>query len=151
MKPGTLSGRQTHGSLALGQILNCCACNYAIEYGSWGATGDCTFAHANILVYDRRSFDGPGQVFKMTPLKPLAKLRDEALAARPPIEKGTFRDPELVQLNELDPTIKLDIRYASSRNFLGAPLYLKARAYMQRPAAEAIVSASQRCMRWATG
>lgn len=96
------------------------------------------------LVYDRRPFDGPGQVFQITPLKPVAKLREEALAARPPAEKGTFREPDLVQLNQLDPTIKLDIRYATTRNSLGAPLYLEPRAYMQRPAAEAVVRASQR-------
>jgi D-alanyl-D-alanine dipeptidase len=96
------------------------------------------------LAYDRRPFDSPGQVFQITPLKPVDKLREEALAARPPVEKGTFRKPDLVQLNQLDTTIKLDIRYATSRNFLGAPLYLEPRAYMQRPAAEAVVRASHR-------
>lgn len=59
----------------------------------------------------------------------MAELRKEALAAQPPVEKGTFRVPDLVQLNQLDPTVKLDIRYATNRNFLGAPLYLEARAY----------------------
>jgi len=48
-----------------------------------------------------------------------------------------------VELTKLDPSIKLDIRYATARNFLAAPLYLQARAYMQRPAAEAVVRASQ--------
>ncbi len=95
------------------------------------------------LVYDRQPLDEPGQVFQITPLKPVAKLREEALAARPPVEKGTFRETDLVQLNQLDPTIKLDIRYATNRNFLGAPLYLESRAYMQRAAAEAVVRASQ--------
>jgi hypothetical protein len=103
-----------------------------------------TGARVGNLVYDRRPFDAPGQVFQITPLKPVAKLREEALAARPPVEKGTFREPDLVQLNQLDPTIKLDIRYATSRNVLGAPLYLEPRAYMQRPAAEAVARASQR-------
>ena len=36
------------------------------------------------------------------------------------------------------PGIKLDIRYATSNNFLGTPLYTSARALMQRPAAEAL-------------
>ncbi len=96
------------------------------------------------LVYGRRPFDGPGQVFQITPLKPVAELRQEALAATPPVEEGAFRKPDLVQLNQIDPSIKLDIRYATNRNFLGAPLYLEARAYMQRPAAEAVMRASQR-------
>ena len=46
-------------------------------------------------------------------------------------------------MTKLDPSIKLDIRYATDHNFLAAPLYLQARAYMQRPAAEAVVHASQ--------
>jgi D-alanyl-D-alanine dipeptidase len=95
------------------------------------------------LVYQRRPFDAPGEFFHITPLKPVAELRKEALAATQPAEQGTFRKPDLVELNKLDPTIKLDIRYATSRNFLGAPLYLQPRAYMQRPAAEAVVRASQ--------
>jgi D-alanyl-D-alanine dipeptidase len=42
------------------------------------------------------------------------------------------------------PGIRLDIRYASSNNFLGEPLYTSARALMQRPAAEALARADQR-------
>jgi D-alanyl-D-alanine dipeptidase len=95
------------------------------------------------VLYQRRPFDAPGQFFMITPLKPLADLRKDALAGKPPTEAGDFRKPDLVQLNKLDPTIKLDIRYATDHNFLGSPLYLQARAYMQRPAAEAVLRASQ--------
>ncbi|MCI0408278.1 MAG: M15 family metallopeptidase [Acidobacteria bacterium] len=56
----------------------------------------------------------------------------------PPREKGTFRQPELVELVLLDPTLKLDIRYVGSNNFLGRPVYSQARAFLQRPAAEAL-------------
>jgi D-alanyl-D-alanine dipeptidase len=42
---------------------------------------------------------------------------------------------------KLDPTIKLDIRYAGSNNFVGKPLYKEARAFLQRPAAEALAAA----------
>ena len=59
------------------------------------------------------------------------------------LKKARFASPTWFSSNQLDPTIKLDIRYATSRNFLGAPLYLEPRAYMQRPAAEAVVRASQ--------
>jgi zinc D-Ala-D-Ala dipeptidase len=58
---------------------------------------------------------------------------------RPPQEPGPFRTPDLVELVRLDPTIKLDIRYATSNNFVGRPLYRQARAFLQRPAAEAVV------------
>jgi D-alanyl-D-alanine dipeptidase len=59
----------------------------------------------------------------------------------PPQEAGTFREPALVELVTLDPTIKLDVRYASARNFVGRPVYDQARVFLQRPAAEALVRA----------
>lgn len=64
-------------------------------------------------------------------------------AQEPPKETGTFRKPELVELTKLDRTIKLDIRYATSNNFLGRPVYKEARAFLQRPAAEALVRANK--------
>jgi zinc D-Ala-D-Ala dipeptidase len=68
-----------------------------------------------------------------------------ALAAQgPPKEAGPFREPELRELVKLDPTIKLDIRYATRNNFLGRPVYKEARAFLQKPAAEALVRAHQR-------
>ena len=61
--------------------------------------------------------------------------------AGPPREKGVFRKPDLVELVILDPTIKLDIRYATANNFVGRPVYTEARAFLQRPAAESLVRA----------
>ncbi|HKO97155.1 MAG TPA: M15 family metallopeptidase [Pyrinomonadaceae bacterium] len=65
-------------------------------------------------------------------------------AQGPPVETGTFRKPDLVELVKLDPNIKLDIRYASKNNFLGRKVYKQARAFLQRPAAEALVRANQK-------
>ena len=76
--------------------------------------------------------------FHIDPVRPVAELQTIALAATPPAEHGDFRASDLVELTTLDPTIKLDIRYATTRNFLGAPLYSQARAFMQRPAALAL-------------
>ena len=59
---------------------------------------------------------------------------------KPPHESGNFRETDLVELNKLDPTIKLDIRYATTNNFTGKAVYKEARAFLQRPAAEALVS-----------
>jgi D-alanyl-D-alanine dipeptidase len=47
----------------------------------------------------------------------------------------------LVELVALDPTIKLDIRYATPRNIAGRAVYPEARAFLQRPAAEALLPA----------
>lgn len=83
------------------------------------------------------------QFFHIQPVRPVAELLPIALAATPPVEQGEFRKADLVELTTLDPKIKLDIRYATSHNFLGTPLYAQARAFMQRPAAEAVVKAEQ--------
>jgi len=71
-------------------------------------------------------------------------LRAEALKAAPPEVKGTFRKPDLVDLAPLDPSIRLDIRYATENDFLGTPVYTQARAFLQRPAAEALVRAHRK-------
>jgi D-alanyl-D-alanine dipeptidase len=65
---------------------------------------------------------------------------------RPP-QLGTAgvptRQPDLVELISLDPTLRLDIRYATSNNLVGRPVYDEARAFLQRPAAEALLRAHQ--------
>ena len=64
-------------------------------------------------------------------------------AQEPPKETGPFLKPDLVELIKLDPTLRLDIRYATANNFLGRPVYREARAFLQRPAAEALVRANK--------
>jgi D-alanyl-D-alanine dipeptidase len=80
----------------------------------------------------------PAHFFHVTPSKPVSELRAEALHVAPPKEAGPFRKPDLVELTSLDPEFHLDIRYAQSNNFLSTPVYTQARAFMQRPAAEAL-------------
>ena len=58
----------------------------------------------------------------------------------PPREAGSFRKADLVELVTLDPTIKLDVRYATANNFIGRPVYTEPRAFLQRPAAEALAN-----------
>ena len=70
-------------------------------------------------------------------------LRARALAATPPVETADHKPADLVDLATLDPAIRLDIRYAGSDNFMGLPLYERAAAYMQRPAAEAVARAAK--------
>ena len=75
------------------------------------------------------------------PVRTVAELRLEALAASPLVEKGPFRKADLVELAPLDPAIHLDIRYATTNDFLGTAVYTQARAFLQRPAAEALLRA----------
>src|SRR5712671_417856 len=85
-----------------------------------------------------------GQVFRITPVHPIDELRKQSLAASPPHEDGSFRTSDLVELVSLDRSIHLDIRYATSDDFLGTPVYTQARAFLQRPAAESLLGALQR-------
>jgi len=59
----------------------------------------------------------------------------------PPKESGPFREAELIEVVLLDPSVRLDIRYATTNNFLHRPVYAQPRAFLQRPAAEALVRA----------
>jgi zinc D-Ala-D-Ala dipeptidase len=72
-----------------------------------------------------------------------APARQPQEASQPPKEEGTFRAPDLVELIKLDPTIKLDVRYATPNNFAGRAVYTEARAFLQRPAAGALVRAGR--------
>jgi D-alanyl-D-alanine dipeptidase len=65
------------------------------------------------------------------------------LAQGPPVETGPFRQTDLVEITKLDPTIRLSIRYATKKNFLGRAVYKQSRAFLQRPAAEALVRVNQ--------
>ena len=58
--------------------------------------------------------------------------------AGPPREQNK-READLVELKTLDKSIKLDIKYATADNFVGRPVYPEARAFLQRPAAEAVI------------
>ncbi len=108
------------------------------------AQGHATQVQVGGVVFKRRTV-GPadGKIFRIKPLMPVPELRAEALAAQPPKEAGVFKQPDLVELTALDPSIKLDIRYATTDNFLSSPVYQQAKAFMQRPAAEAVARASQ--------
>jgi D-alanyl-D-alanine dipeptidase len=94
---------------------------------------------------------GPGdraaesrETFRIEPVRPVAELRTEALAATPPAPDSGARTPDLVELRSLDSTIRYDIRYATTNNFMGVAFYDTALAFLQRPAAEAVARAHRR-------
>ncbi|HTA58618.1 MAG TPA: M15 family metallopeptidase [Candidatus Baltobacteraceae bacterium] len=64
----------------------------------------------------------------------------------PPAESGPFRKPVLVELYTLNDSIHLDIRYATSDNFLSTPVYTQARAFLQLPAAVALRNVLEKLM-----
>ena len=107
--------------------------------------GSATAAIAGAVSFPRREIGpaGGGQL-KVVPVRPVAELLALAKNERPPAESGSFRAPDLVDLATLDSTIRFDIRYATTNNFLGSVFYSTAHAFLQRPAAAAMLRAHQR-------
>jgi D-alanyl-D-alanine dipeptidase len=100
-------------------------------------TGDVAWSRRNYGVDQHH-------VARTKPVRLVDELRAEALKATPPVESGSFRKPDLVELAPLDPAIHLDIRYATSDDFLGTPVYSQARAFLQRLAVEALLRVQQK-------
>lgn len=108
------------------------------------ASGMATRVEAAEVAFLRREVGTRnGETFRIDPVKPIVELRSVAMTAQPPEETGPFRASDLVELDKLDPSITLDIRYATTNNFTGARFYQRPKAFMQKPAAEAVVRANQ--------
>ncbi|MEI6050183.1 MAG: M15 family metallopeptidase [Bacteroidota bacterium] len=73
----------------------------------------------------------------------LCLVLSNSCATRPPHETGTFRVIDLVELVKVDTSFHLDIRYATRNNLAGRPVYKEARAFLQRPAAEALINVNK--------
>ncbi len=107
-----------------------------------GPDGRVVAAQLGGISFPRRMI-GPrdGQQLRVTPVAPVAQVLAAARRASPPVDPDGRRAPDLVELVTLDSTIRLDIRYATTENFLGAAFYPTPRALLQRPAALALVRA----------
>jgi CubicO group peptidase (beta-lactamase class C family)/D-alanyl-D-alanine dipeptidase len=104
--------------------------------------GRATSVEAASVRFERRNVGTEaGGTFRIEPVRPVSELRAEALAASPPTESGSFRDPELVEVAGLESGIRLDMRYASTNNFMSSVFYGEERLFLQRPAAEAVARA----------
>jgi D-alanyl-D-alanine dipeptidase len=108
-----------------------------------GPDGQAQQVRAAGIVFARRPVGTSEATFKIRPVRPVHELEAEALKASPPRELTAGDAPPLVDLASLDPTIKVDIRYAGDNNFLGAPLYQSAHAFLRKPAALALLRAHQ--------
>ena len=114
--------------------------------------GRATQVALGATVFKRRNIEPEsGNQLRIKPVRPVSELMKEALAAQPPHEDGDFLATDLVELRKLDPTIRLEIRYATTNNFLGTKFYTQARGFMQRPAAKALVRAHRKLKRQGYG
>ncbi len=78
----------------------------------------------------------------------LAAMLSAASFAAP---SDSLRPSDLCEIVRLDSTIRLDIRYATRNNFTGEAVYPAARAFLQRPAALALLRVQQRLLRLGYG
>jgi D-alanyl-D-alanine dipeptidase len=78
-------------------------------------------------------------------------LFSTAFSQSAPPKESNKREAHLIELIKLDPTIKLDIRYATDDNFVGRKVYPEARAFLQKPAAKAVVSVHKKLKKQGLG
>lgn len=74
----------------------------------------------------------------------IAELVANARKMSPPAPSGRLRKPDLVEVNKIEPSTKLDVRYATENNFMGAPFYDQPRFFLQRPAADGLIRAHRK-------
>jgi D-alanyl-D-alanine dipeptidase/CubicO group peptidase (beta-lactamase class C family) len=93
---------------------------------------------AGIAFGQRTPGAADGETFRIEPEYGADELRARARAASPPRAGGDLLPADLVELADVDPTLQLDIRYATTNNFMSTVFYPEARAFLQRPAAAAL-------------
>ena len=86
-----------------------------------------------------RDLASAGVAPRVKPARPVKDLIREAQAASPPTEPKAPLPSDLVEVAALDPSIRVDLRYAGDENVVGEKLLETSRAFLQRPAAEALV------------
>lgn len=92
----------------------------------------------------RRVFYGANLPFQFRSGLNWETLKQQAKAAMPPTETGTFLTPDLVSVTAMDNAIQVDVRYGKDNNKTGVSLYDGEQAFLQRPAAEALARVQQK-------
>jgi D-alanyl-D-alanine dipeptidase len=103
--------------------------------------------NAEYIMKAMRAFPRPFLAIFFTLLVFLATVHAQDA---PPVEENK-READLVELIKLKKSIKLDIRYARADNFVGRAVYPEARAFLQRPAAEALVRVHKKLKKMGLG
>lgn len=144
--PGSSTGWHRHGTPMFAYLLEGAL---DIEY----ATGKRTTVKAGDAFMEAMSVGHIGSNLGDTPARVLAVYMQGADSVKtlmlpapdtPPASPAATRAPDLVDLAAFDPRLVLDIRYATRNNFMSEALYPHARAWLQRPVAEALRRAHDR-------
>ena len=83
----------------------------------------------------------PDTSFRIDPCHDAETLRAMASEGSPPEQPEDALEPDLVDLDSVEPSILYDVRYATTNNFMAMPFYEVAKAKLQRPAAKALARA----------
>lgn len=103
------------------------------------ADGKVTAALLGAIRFPRRDFGAEAEATIRSAMNTgIEELRANALKATPPKEPETHKPSQLTAITSVDPSIKLDVRYATTNNFMGKQIYEQPGAFLQRPAAEAV-------------
>ena len=79
--------------------------------------------------------------FYIIPIKEISELREISKNSNPPILDSLDSHKKLVDLKKLDDEFQLDIRYASTNNFMRSKFYKNERAFFNMSAAESLIEA----------
>ena len=81
------------------------------------------------------------ETFYITPIKEISELREISKNSNPPSLDSLASHKKLIDLKKLDEEFKLDIRYASSNNFMRSKFYENERAFFDIYAADRLIEA----------
>jgi CubicO group peptidase (beta-lactamase class C family)/D-alanyl-D-alanine dipeptidase len=96
------------------------------------------------IILSRRDLGAETEAVSRSNSPFIAELLASARTMSPPVQSGRFRKPDLVEVHKLESGMKLDVRYATANNFMGAPFYDEPRFFLQRPAANALIRAHRK-------
>jgi D-alanyl-D-alanine dipeptidase/CubicO group peptidase (beta-lactamase class C family) len=96
------------------------------------------------LVLSRRDFGAEIEARSRANGRFVPELLAGARKMSPPPQPVGLRKPHLVEVDKVDPSTKLDVRYATGDNFMGHAFYDSSRFFLQKPAADALLRAHRK-------
>lgn len=81
------------------------------------------------------------ETFYITPIKEISELRKISKNSKPPTLDSLDSHKKLIDLKKLDEEFKLDVRYASTNNFMRSKFYVNERAFFNMSAADRLIEA----------
>ena len=81
------------------------------------------------------------ETFYIIPIKEISELRKISKNSNPPILDSLDSHKKLIDLKKLDDEFQLDIRYASTNNFMRSKFYKNERAFFNMSAADKLIEA----------